>query len=909
LIQGHGLLVQFQREIFLKERFFWAKSGPPGLSLLAHALDTAAVAREILCREPGVLEILGRSLGLPPPDTLALVSALCGLHDLGKASPVFQARWEEGRRRLEAQGFSFPPERFLHGPHHGPHHGVFSQLFLEEFFCARGWAESISRGLALALASHHGLPPDPGGLNKIRQSPRRKGSGLWEKARRRLCETVFRVLEAEGVRPRNLFPEGAALLMGLTSVADWVASNEDFFPPGRSVKDPEEFLEVSSRLAREALERLGWSVRLPLEALPSFRQVFPFAPNPLQGTVAGMLQGLREPLFLLVEAPMGGGKTEAALYAHLALSLKAGERGLYLALPTQATGNAMFGRLRRFLEGFTLEAPVELQLQHGTAVLHPEYLELRAVGEEEGEGVRASEWFSPRKRAMLAPYGVGTVDQALLSVLRVRHHFVRLFGLARRTVVLDEVHAYDAYTSGLIETLVRWLRLLGSSLIVMTATLSPAQRRSLLKAAGAEESLTQEVSYPRITVVSRGKVESQSVPWPEEKRIEIRKAPLSPEEIAVLVRELSARGGVVGAVVNTVERAQALYLALGKGEVLRDKRGFILGKRLPEGLEVYLFHARFPSEEREARERAVLARFGKEGQRPERAVLVATQVVEQSLDLDFDVLVTDLAPVDLVFQRAGRLHRHPRPRPPDHERPRLFVSGLSDPPPDLSSPGWDRIYYPYLLLATWWHLRNRTELLLPRDLEPLVSLVYDGDLPADLPEDLAERFRKARDEMERDLEEKREFARRLSLHPPEVILDPLTDFLTSFQLEDEEESPYLNLPLTRLGEPSVLAVPVFTLEEGLFFDPEGQRPVPLKRRLSPEEALLVFRRSVRLSRRGLVQTLCQKNSPWEGSPLVRRARLLKLDPRGEARFGRLRVRLSPELGLIYEKEDEGESAV
>ncbi len=879
---------------------FWAKSGKHGLSLLAHTLDTAAVAYEILSRESRTFrERVLQALGFPDEVGLSLIAALCGLHDLGKATPVFQAKWKEERKRLEAQGFPFPPARFLEN---GPHHGALSQVLLEDLLPKYGASEEAANELALALAAHHGFPPASSEVQRARR-PHLQGQGLWEKAREELLKTVFQTLKIEGLPSRSIRPEGAALLMGITSVADWVASNEAFFPQGRAVEDHQAFFTHSQELARKALDKLSWGHRLALPAVPEFEEVFPFAPNALQKAVAKLVKGLYGPGFLLIEAPMGSGKTEAALYAHLVLSARGEARGLYMALPTQATGNAMFRRLRRFLESLSLETPLELQLQHGTAVLNSEYLELRAVGEEETEGVRASEWFSPRKRAMLAPYGVGTVDQALLSVLRVRHHFVRLFGLANRTVVIDEVHAYDAYTSGLIEVLVRWLRLLGASVIVMSATLSRKQRRSLLEAAGVREKQAfTEASYPRVTLVASDTVESYGFSWNNEKKLELFEAPVELEPLAAFLKGLVAEGGCVAAVVNTVDRAQGLYQALGPGELLQE-RGFVIGKRLPDGLEVYLFHARFPSEEREARERAVLSRFGKDGDRPERALLLATQVVEQSLDLDFDALVADLAPVDLLFQRAGRLHRHPRSRPAPHLRPRLFVSGLSQAPPDLSLLAPNELYYHYLLLATWWYLRGRKMLVLPGDLEPLVSAVYDDELPKDLPGELSERFRAARKGMLKNLEEKRSQALRISLQRPEVLFDPLADFLSGFSLEDEEESPYLNLPLTRLGEPAVLAVPVFELEDGLFFDSLGEKPVPLRRRLSAEEALQVFRRSVRLSRKGLVHKLSEKSPPWEKSPLVARARLLRLIPPGEARFGRLRVQLSPELGIVYEKEE------
>lgn len=348
---------------------------------------------------------------------------------------------------------------------------------------------------------------------------------------------------------------------------------------------------------------------------------------------------------------MGEGKTEAAFYAHLRLQSASGHRGMYIALPTQATGNLMFERAKAFLNRYGKSRRLDLQLLHGANELVEAYQKIRVrpnTPEGGEEGVEAQVWFSHRKRGLLSEYAVGTVDQALLGILPTKHQFVRLWGLGNRVVVLDEVHAYDTYTSGLIESLVRWLWALDSSVVLMSATLPKAKREALLKAFGAGEiPKVEDKPYPRITRVVKGDLK------PIVETFEVRKQPtlalgalpLDLEALAGKALEQARSGGCVACIVNTVQRAQDLYQAL-------------VGKA--DGVEVHLFHARYPLEERLERERTVLAKFGKQGQRPQKAVLVATQVVEQSLDLDFDVMFTDLAPVDLVLQRAGRLHRHER---------------------------------------------------------------------------------------------------------------------------------------------------------------------------------------------------------------------------------------------------------
>jgi hypothetical protein len=248
---------------------------------------------------------------------------------------------------------------------------------------------------------------------------------------------------------------------------------------------------------------------------------------------------------------------------------------------------------------------------------------------------------------------------------------VRLFDLGNHTVVLDEVHAYDTYTSGLIEALLAWLRAQGSSVILMSATLPSERRRALLAAYGAADPV-EAVPYPRVTAVADAKVHALAVPWERRQRVVLQAAPCDPAALAAVARAHAALGGCVLRVVNTVERAQRLYVALGEGEPV-GYEGVTVGKRCGE-VEVYLVHARFPGDERDVRERPLLAYFGRrghhDGTRPQRALVIATQVVDQTLDVDFARLITDLAPVDLILHRVGRLHRFPHvARPPSCAEP------------------------------------------------------------------------------------------------------------------------------------------------------------------------------------------------------------------------------------------------
>jgi CRISPR-associated endonuclease/helicase Cas3 len=295
----------------------------------------------------------------------------------------------------------------------------------------------------------------------------------------------------------------------------------------------------------------------------------------------------------------------------------------------------MFDRTATFINeqaaGRTI--PVDLQLLHGATPLNEMYQQLQGKlrpntdtsRDDRLEYVAAREFFTHKKRALLSEYGVGTVDQTLLSVLNIKHQFVRLWGLGNRVVVIDEVHAYNTYTSGLILTLVRWLHALGSSVILMSATLPKATRTKILEAYGGENQDTNE--YPRIFKVSESVTTLETFAGDSARRQEIRLEATSSsiEDIANLIQQQLQNGGCAVCIVNTVNRAQALYEHLS-------------------GVEKYLFHARFPAEDRAEIEKKVIEKFGKEatlenGKRPTKAVLIATQVVEQPLDLDFDVML------------------------------------------------------------------------------------------------------------------------------------------------------------------------------------------------------------------------------------------------------------------------------
>lgn len=882
----------------------WAKS--PEFSrfggwqpLLLHMLDVAASADAVLAREPEVTRNrLGEVLGLRWDQARPWLLQLIAAHDLGKACPTFQAKWPE---RPPIPGLRLPL-----GVKRQVNHGFVGQLALEGLLGELEWPTDLAELAADAVACHHGCRASSTNDKRDAASEIYVGSGSrlaavrsdWESARRELfgaLRAVFRPSSAPD-KPTLSGPD-FMLLAGLTSFADWIGSNEDWFPLG-TVEDCANlhlWYEQRRIAAEQALDALGWAPRTPLSSVSrSFEEIFNYSPRPLQQAVAEEVAELAAPGVLLIEAPMGEGKTEAAFYAHLELQRRFGHRGLYVALPTKATGNAMFERTLRFLNSQAAGRTLDFQLVHGGKWLNADFTQVHLTGIHDsttGGEVRASEWFTDKKRALLSEYGVGTVDQALMPILPVRHNFVRLWGLANRVVVLDEIHAYDDYTGTLLVDLLRWLLALGSSVVLLSATLSPSTRRRLAQALDARLP-EEEQPYPRLSVLSTGQpVVQRSFKADPGRRHRVRVQGIAADPISIhtaLAEHLPGAGlGLV--LVNTVQRAQALYRQFPEGTPLvRD--GELIGKRLEDGTEVFLFHARFPADQRQVREDHALATFGQASERRGRKLLVATQVAEQSLDLDFDLIATDLAPIDLVLQRAGRLWRHRRNNRP-LPTPILLVAGLvgEEPPSFLGPLWWGKVYREDLLLRTWYLLRDQASIMLPDDIDSLVQAVYEDQVQ--VPPGAEERLAAAIAGGEGGTFAQRQQARMAIIGFPD---DASWNDPSRFVLYDEDQ-PGVHRTLmaqTRLGQESVLVIPLAT--------GDGYQPVS-----GPNDAQARewYGRAVSLSRPGIVAMIRRLGVPegWSKSSLLRNCYPLLLDASGRWTEDPV-IRMDPELGLVYESK-------
>jgi len=883
--------------IFMERQlaFLWAKTerdcGSKWHPLILHLLDVAACTDAILAREPETTRnLISGILGMPWAEARPWILSLSACHDLGKACPGFQCKWPA---LLSKSGLTSPPN-----PITDINHAYVSQIALAAFLKEKGWPEDSADLAADAAGCHHGERANPSLLNLLAGNRRALGKKDWSDVRRALMDAVFSVFGPQRTPTKQtLSGPDFMLLAGLISFADWIGSNEAWFPFGtvEDCRDLKGWFDKRRTSADHALDGIGWSHRTPLAlGAASFQEIFGFPPRPLQQAVENALPALAAPSVLLVEAPMGEGKTEAAFFAHLELQRRFGHRGLYVALPTKATGNAMFARTSEFLKRQVVDRSLDLQLLHGGALLNDAFQDVRFTGihdPESGGEIRAGEWFTHKKRALLSEYGVGTVDQALLPILPVRHNFVRLWGLANRVVVLDEIHAYDTYTGTLLVHLLRWLLALGSSVVLLSATLSPSIRRKLAAAMGADLP-EQESEYPRLTVFNQvGVTQTHFTADPKRRRV-LRLVGI-PSELAVIRTNLETHlggGGAGLALINTVQRAQDLYRLFPEGDPLVSQNQRI-GKRLADGTEVFLFHARFPASWRQEREENALASFGRNSVRSGRKILIATQVAEQSLDLDFDIMVTDLAPIDLVLQRAGRLWRHELESRPVAE-PILLISGLDGAmPPSFGKPlWWDCVYREDLLLRTWSLLKKRSTLTLPDEIDPLVQAVYEEN--ADVAEALLERLESAQAKADGDALALQGMAHQAIVGFPD---DGSWNDPTRFVLHDDD-TPGVHRTLmarTRLGEDSVVVIPLFPADG---FQPAKAPDFATAKRW--------FHRAMSLSRRGVVNRIKAKGTPkgWQESSLLRNCFPLLL--RADGRWVEdPSVRLDEDLGLVYRSKE------
>lgn len=844
------------------------------LQLWQHMADTESIA-ELLWRHfvaDDVKAMLAEDFG-DEEDARNVLLFCAAVHDVGKASPAFEVQVTEFADKVRETGLPISQEIAHDAMRSQYRHELVGSWTIEDWAQHNGIAvksKTLMSGISAIICGHHGTSLTEG-KQQLRTHYRYQdfaGNGQWLQIRFELLDWAAQSLNfhatLDRLQNRPIRRRSQLILTSLITVPDWMASDTRLFALNESILDEYSFNPYARAIRAWKLLSLPepWNIQTAgQDADNMFAQQFEI-PNaklrPVQREAVRLAETMPKPGLMIIEANMGEGKTEAALLSAEILASRFHCGGVYYALPTQATVNAMFTRILEWighLPSSDRRMLASIFLAHGKRELNDDYERLReqwfddghgldsavfqtssegSVGQDEREDGKetvdkeyttmqavVNSWLTGRKRGNLSDFVVGTIDQVLMAGLKSKHVVLRHLALAGKVVILDEIHSNTAYMNVYMETVLAWLGAYGVPVIMLSATLPQSRRRAFLEAyrSGANaintvEPITDDASserstqksrfpkrrvrahamastassavavsdekrqtdkldlrYPLISVSTANSIyDSSPAPSGRSSRITVSLIDDSDEALLSLLQKVLCGGGCAVVIRNTVKRAQATYDLLSKAL----------------DVPVTLSHSRFLAFDRAHNDNNLLLQYGKRGSAEQRqGVVVATQVVEQSLDVDFDIMVTDIAPIDLILQRAGRLHRHHRgdgesQRPEILRNPRLIITGVeqySDSKPPEFAQGLDSVYQRYWLMRSLSVLNVKlgkdTLLSLPDDIPTLVQTVYgetmicsdcwqDGDLGE----------RKAYENMRQTINRSEDAANQLRIFRPDYSRNP-----------------------------------------------------------------------------------------------------------------------------------------
>lgn len=720
--------------------------------LVWHSLDVAAAGYWMLKNNIYHTQDYLSQLGFSSKEAMVdfFLWLLC-CHDVGKFAHAFQQRY----RHKDLGTADTPFVRYSKAHHTALGYWLWKEIipdFLEVYpkteLKGRKLEDAVNRWMSIS-AGHHGAPPELVNVsNHFRKEDYDAIRDFLNEALRLFPHAEIPVHwdtpEARETIKLLSWPVSAVIVL-----ADWIGSNSTYFPRLASSMPLEAYWQIALDNANKAVQHLP---QLPLvSAYINIKHLFPFVsqPTPLQQKVENIdLSAEGQHLFIL-EDVTGAGKTEAVLILAHRLMAAGKARGMFIGLPTMATANAMYERMYKTARKFYQDASnPSLILAHSARHLSDLFSQSVWLNETEGteepddehpstQGCAA--WFAQsNKKALLADIGVGTIDQAMMAVIPFRHHNLRLLGLHDKLLIIDEIHAYDTFMSKILENLIETQARYGNSAILLSATLSQSQRERLVAAFSRGTGKTvaapflSQHDYPWVTHVASGEIDSSPVATRKEvmRRVAVDWRHSEAECITALL-DAVAQGECIAWIRNSVDDAVRIYRQLISS-----------GKVNPES--VLLFHSRFAFCDRQVIESKTLRWFGKpeSGHRAGK-VIISTQVLESSLDLDLDQMITDLAPVDLLIQRAGRLKRHIRNRKgelkstgeDERSSPVLMIYSpewTDEPQPDWLSSFMPNSAYIYPDHAKLWLtqriLRQQQEIRMPESARMLIESVYGDEI-------------------------------------------------------------------------------------------------------------------------------------------------------------------------------------
>lgn len=949
----------------------WGKAGVNRFNeltwspLYIHLLDTAHVADQLVQQwiPESVFTKIAADCQLSPSDFSVIIAFLAGIHDLGKATPAFQSKPLREARTTHLRA------RFLLSKTHPDAatltahecaqlpHNLASHILLRRWLEKRyQWSVSSCNAFATPLSAHHGIFASS--AFDFSTQEYLIGGPEWMSLQNDLIDLVASKFDPSEILKHEfiLSPPAQVFATSIIIVADWIASDVSLFNLYRDGEVEIGDLDFTKR-ATSALERID----LPMPWEPSatglsiderLRERFDFPThakaNATQATLNELCESNQEPELYIVESPTGVGKTEAALLAAETLAHKFGMAGVTFALPTQATTDAMFTRVQKWIGGMAnseaTQNGLDVQLSHGKARFNDlfekvpygtDVFDVHDSHAEDEPSITRNLWSSRPKLALLANFTVATIDQVLVAALRTRHNVLRHVGLLRKVLIVDEVHAADTFMRQYLLKVLEWAGSYGIPVICLSATLPSSIRQQLLAAYNTGKSVSPckpadepldrlacllarsampklgasgepnapklpaptQHPYPGISFTTKGSIKSVEILENIEPRVfKIELADLTISEIVAKLGQLLSDGGRALIIRNTVGLAVETYRAIDA--------------HFPN--EVILSHSRFTTAHRNQNDSVLLQQLGKTARdlSGERKIVVSTQVAEQSLDIDADVLFTDIAPSDLLLQRLGRLHRHgSRARPTKLARPHCFILGVqasTDQGP-LISKNNSRIYDESLLLntASILSVNNQApQIRVPQQVQELVEQTYDR-CPSVASEVWSERLSEARDRFQFNEEQRARRAQQAAI-PSCTSTQNLWGFSSTQNDSRTEEKVVAQV---RDMQESIEAIIIFSSDGGyrLAYPPPGvESELSLDTVPSSDQARWLARSTVRIP--GYVvgeATLTAFPNQlenfypeaWQVSPDLRNQLFLVLRQDSDTKLGEYYVKYTRELGL------------
>lgn len=858
------------------------------LPVYVHCTDTADVMEYLLFKRLSAHERLC-ICGLSDAELVKLVRFLGIIHDIGKLTPIFQAKIakviSELKEILKGMGIVLTELSECN-------HAKDGEVILRE--------NGINKKICEIVGSHHGKPQSGDTASKYNV---RYNGELWKSIWKEFIDYSLEYAGYSDISevPQNIDMPAQMLLTGLLITADWIASNQELFPlfniNDRDIDSIDRGARLSYAVNKLELTDYWKSDCVRMDAR-IFEDRFGFSPNTVQNAVIDIANNAEKPIMMIIEAQMGIGKTEAALAAAEIMGAKFGLGGVFFGLPTQATTNCIFKRSLEWLSSAGNGRTLSVRLAHSNAELESAYKSLPSASSvetdsDERERIITHSWFDGRKKSLLADCVVGTVDQILMASLKQKHVMLRHLGLAGKVVIIDECHAYDAYMNVYLDRTLRWLGEYKTPVIILSATLPVGRRNELLKAYMGSKNyknvqIQGNLSYPLISCTDGTTVEQKSdfgIAF-ENKTVCIQKT--DEDAICDILGERLYDGGCAGIIVNSVDKAQQL------------------AKRIKEELpsfETELFHSRFIMTDRAKREERLIKNIGKKSTGDSRnRIIIGTQVLEQSLDLDFDLLITELCPIDLLLQRIGRLHRHRRERPKLLREPVCYVTGTEGEGFDYAT---EKIYGKWLLGRTLKLLPS--EITLPDDIAGLVHEVYKNYDTAEMSEeDECDYYNYKRS---RDDKEGRANTFCIT-EPKKGRLSSLHDMLNKgYDVNDEQKSE----AKVRDGEDSVEVIVLRQTEKGHVETVSGELKLPSYSTPDDETARRLAKERLRLPHSlcteyaidktvNALEAMSRSVGEFQSAKILRGELFLILNEENSAEINGYRLTYDKELGLITEKQ-------